>query len=152
MISKIVLSCIICIVIILLTVIVINYAVFWKRSTLKSLYWIGQRRRGRRVRRTDLRVWILKRAWPTGSITPYPVQLARSRRLIRRRCFDERRYFYIRKTKGNVLQLAYKLLGTYDNKNIINYIRELVNINNTTDKNLMRCRLRQEGRRGVFKL
>jgi hypothetical protein len=61
--------------------------------------------------------------------------------LIRRRCFDERRYFYIRKTKGNVLQLAYKLLGTYDNKNIINYIRELVNINNTTE-NLMRCRLR----------
>jgi hypothetical protein len=45
------------------------------------------------------------------------------------------------KTKGNVLQLAYKLLGTYDNKNII-IIRELVNINNTTDKNLMRCRLR----------
>jgi hypothetical protein len=124
---------------------------FLERSTLKSLYWIGQRRRGRsppnRLTSLDFKEGLTDREYYALSSSISQIETVDPSQ-----CFDERRYFYIRKNKGECVQLAYKLLGTYDNKNIINYIRELVNINNTTDKNLMRCRLRPEGRRGVFKL
>lgn len=138
MISKIVLSFIICIVIIILTFIVINYAVFLEKVDAKRAYIGSGNPDDEDAENAD----------PTYEDLDFKEGLtdreyyALSSSISQIETVDPSQVFLTsgdisiyEKTKGNsYYNSPINFLGTYDNKNIINYIRELVNINNTTDK------------------
>lgn len=127
------LSVVICIVLIILTHIIINYAIFLEKIRIKSQYGsvteefdeIEHDYTNLQEGLTNVEYYALSNSInKIETVDPSQVFLTSDTMSI------------YNKTKGNVYYNSpIQFLDSYDNSNIINYIDALVNINNTTDKN-----------------